>query len=140
MTLRGPAPQENRRRTNKDTFGAEKVLLTENEIAELRKIPDGDWFPEVRLWWRVWSGCAQSALFSATDWLRLRILMVTVQSYYQRPTAQKMAEIRQTEGLLGATYVDRMKARIKVEKPSAEKSEARADLRVIDSYRKKLIG
>ena len=141
MGISGPPPAANRRRNNKDTFGAEKVALNDDDLDldELRQIPEGDWQPEVKLWWHVWSHSAQSAVFTATDWLRLRVLIVTVESYYVRPTAQKMAEIRQTEGLLGATYVDRMRARMKVEKdPPA--ATAKTNLTVIDNYRKKLAG
>lgn len=140
MAISGPPPSEKRRRNNKDAFGAEKVVLpSEAELAELKKIPDGEWISEVELWWKVWSTCAQSALFTVTDWMRLRTLIVTVQSYHLRPTPQKMAEIRQTEGLWGATYVDRMKARLKIEVGPAEEPK-KADLKVIDDYRKKLAG
>jgi hypothetical protein len=137
MAGMGPPPKENRRRQNKDTYGAEKVELTEEQLTELRTIPEGDWLSEVRLWWRTWSTCAQAQLFTQTDWQRLRTLIVTVQSYHLRPTPQKMAEIRQTETLLGATYVDRMRARIKINKPD---EQPKAELRAIDDYRKRLAG
>lgn len=138
MGVPGKPPAENRRRRNADTFGAEKQVIPDGgQIDELRTIPAGEWCDQVKLWWRVWSTCPQSVLFTVTDWLRLHVLIVTVQSYYDRPTAQKMAEIRQTEGLLGATYVDRMKARIKVEKPEMD---TKPNLTVIDDYKKRLAG
>lgn len=140
MGIAGPPPAANRRRNNKDTFGAdEKTTLGAAEIPDdLKQIPEGDWRPQVQLWWRVWSTSPQSAVFTVTDWLRLHTLIVTVESYYQRPTAQKMAEIRQTEGLLGATYVDRLKARMKVETPGAE--EKKPNLAVVEDLRKRLTG
>lgn len=141
MALPGGPPQENKRRRNADTFNAEKIVLpTEAELIELKKIPEGDWLPEVQLWWRVWTTCAQSALFTVTDWMRLRTLIITLQSYHVRPTPQKMAEIRQTEGLWGATYVDRMKARIKITMPGQEDKPAPAGTTSIDEYRKRLAG
>ncbi len=137
MAIRGPAPAENRRRNNKDTFGAEKVTLTEEQLDEFRTIPEGNWHPETKLRWKGWTTCAQSQLFTVTDWLRLRELIVTRDSYQLKPTAQKMAELRQTEGLWGATYVDRMKARLRIEKPDSEKAEA-PKLAAIEDYKKRL--
>lgn len=118
MALPGVPPSENKRRRNGDAFGAEKVELTEEDLVKYKTIPEGTWHPEVLLWWECWTTCAQSTLFTVTDWMRLRTLIVTRQSYQDRPTPQKMAEIRQTEGLWGATYVDRMKARIRINRPA----------------------
>ena len=142
MAITGPPPKENRRRVNADTFGSTPVNLTEREVHELKQIPSGDWLPEVKLWWSVWTNCAQSQLFTATDWLRLRTLIVTMQSYYMRPSAQKMAEIRQTESMLGATYVDRMRARVKITKEGQQPAEVAppAGVAAIKDYRDRLAG
>lgn len=42
-----------------------------------------------------------------------------VNAYWVEPSTKVMAEIRLNESLLGATHVDRLRARIKVEKPTA---------------------
>jgi hypothetical protein len=138
MAIAGRPPAENKRRRNADTFGAERVTLTEEQLEEFRTIPEGKWHPETQLWWKGWTTCAQSQLFTVTDWLRLRELIVTRDSYQLRPTAQKMAELRQTEGLWGATYVDRMKARLKIETPGSQTQEEPPKLAVIADLKKRL--
>jgi hypothetical protein len=45
------------------------------------------------------------------------MLAPIVDAYWLEPTTKLLAEIRLNESLLGATHVDRMRARIKVEAP-----------------------
>jgi hypothetical protein len=74
-----------------------------------------------------------------TDWARLRLLAPLTADYLEKPTAMKMAEIRQNESLPGATHTDRLMARIKVESPAeASSSESVADVTGTSDYRKRL--
>jgi hypothetical protein len=89
-------------------------------------------------WWATWRRSPLAEAFLETDWERLAMLAPLVASYYARPHYTKLAEIRQNESLLGATHVDRLKARIKVEKPETPKPQP--GVTALDEYRNRLSG
>ncbi len=83
----------------------------------------------VRKWWDTWLASPMAENFTGTDYQRLLMLAPMVEEYYrlmdkasQRGSvtnAMKLyTEIRQSEGLLGATHLDRLRGRIKIEKES----------------------
>jgi hypothetical protein len=136
MAMPGPPPSENRRRRNADTYADVKATVVDD--GELvGPALEGQWSDLVRSWWDTWRRSPQAKAFLATDWMRLRMIAPLLQDYLAKPTALKMAEIRQNESLLGATYTDRLKARIKVEKP-AEDAAAPAGVTALNDYRTRL--
>lgn len=136
MAITGPPPSERRRRTNKDTYA--DVQATVAVTDEVRgPVLEGDWLPETVRWYETWRRSPQAAVFVATDWQRLAMLAPLVDDYFDRPHHLKLAEVRQNESLLGATHVDRLRARIKVEaKPAATPPGVAA----MDDYRTRLAG
>jgi hypothetical protein len=65
-------------------------------------------------------------VFTATDWQRLHMLAPLVEQYFAEPKQALLAEIRLNEQLLGATVVDRQRARMRI---TAEPSSAGATRR-----------
>lgn len=136
MAGNGPAPKESRRRRNADTYSGSGTVVADD--GQLRgPALEGGWSERARSWYDTWRRSPQAAVFVATDWMRLRMLVPLVESYLEAPHHMKLAEIRQNESLLGATHTDRLKARIKVERPSAA-AEAPAGVTALDDYRRAL--
>jgi hypothetical protein len=73
------------------------------------------WPPFVERWWDVWRNAPQAIDFEETDWLRLALLAPVYEAHLARPSAAALAEIRMNEERLGATVVDRMRARMTIE-------------------------
>lgn len=138
MAGNGPAPAPQRRRQNKDTYADVQATVTPD--AKLRG-PDlgGTWSPNTVAWYETWRRSPQAALFLATDWGRLQMMAPLVESYFGWPNDKKLAEIRQNESLLGATHVDRLRARIKVELEPAE-TVTPPGVTALDEYRARLTG
>ncbi len=136
--MRGPLPQENKRRRNVDTFaGHEKTVVDDGEITG-PPLEGPDWSAYARSYWDTWRRSPQAKTFLITDWMRLRMLVPLVESYLVAPTPQKLAEIRQNESLLGATHADRLRARIKVDKAPEGPAETPAGVTALDEYRRTL--
>src|SRR5882724_374878 len=136
MPAVGPAPSEKRRRNNKDTYADVQATVTDDgEVRgpELR----GTWSAEVKAWYETWRRCPQAATFISTDWQRLSLVALLVEEYFGGPSHYKLAEIRENETLLGATHVDRLRARIKVER---ELEAIPPGVAAIDEYRQRLSG
>jgi hypothetical protein len=135
----GPPPSEHKRRRNADTYADVKATVVDDGELVGPGLEGPDWSAHARSYWDTWRRSPQAKTFLATDWMRLRMLVPLVESYLSDPTPQKMAEIRQNESLLGATHADRLRARIKVEKP-AESTTPAAGVTALDEYRKSLAG
>jgi hypothetical protein len=134
----GPPPKENRRRRNADTYAdVRATVVDDGEL--VGPALEGDWTPMVRAWWDTWRRSPQAKTFLATDWMRLRMIAPLLEKYLAAPHHLVLAEIRQNESLLGATHTDRLKARIKVEKPT-ERVDAPAGVTAIQDYRNRLTG
>jgi hypothetical protein len=140
MAGHGPAPKENRRRTNADTYADVQARVVDDGEICGPALEGGDWSPMVRSWWDTWRRSPQAKTFLSTDWMRLRMVAPLLQDYLVRPTAIKLAEIRQNESLLGATHADRLRARMKVEKPATETTEVPAGVAAMEQYRNRLTG
>jgi hypothetical protein len=143
MAGNGPAPSESRRRRNADTYADVRTrLVVDEELRgpELRGGPDArsKWRTRTREWWDTWRRSPQACVFLDTDWERLRMIAVLVDQYWARPHHLIMAEIRLNESLLGATHVDRLKARMKVE--SAQPEGDASQVTALDEYRNRLSG
>lgn len=136
----GPPPSENKRRRNADSFADHKATVVDDGELVGPALEGPDWSQAARAYWDTWRRSPQAKAFLATDWMRLRMLVPLVESYLMNPMPQKLAEIRQNESLLGATHTDRMRARIKVEKPAPDAGEPPAGVTALDEYRKSLAG
>ncbi|MGH3762943.1 hypothetical protein [Actinophytocola sp.] len=68
----------------------------------------------------------QAQAFTVTDWQRLHMLAPLVDQYFAEPRKELLAEIRLNEGLLGATHVDRLRARITITPPANPNNESAA--------------
>ncbi len=136
MAGNGPAPKPNRRRRNADTYGGTQTAVVDDGQL-LGPALEGSWTDAARSWYDTWRRSPQAAVFTATDWLRLRMLAPLIESYLEVPHHMKLAEIRQNESLLGATHTDRLKARIAVQKTDQE-AEIPAGVTALDDYRRAL--
>lgn len=126
------APKPNAARRNAPSHG-EQVVVDDGVVRgpELA----GQYGPETLAWYGTWRSAPQAKLFLATDWSRLALLAPIVEAYFRRPSAAALSEIRMNEERLGATVVDRMRARIRVEDGDAAEvvplravGDARADV------------
>lgn len=72
------------------------------------------WDDDVNRWYGVWQLSAQAQIFQPTDWARLALLAPLVEKHFAAPTGATMSEIRLNEERLGATVVDRLRARISI--------------------------
>lgn len=116
MAGMGPPPAARKRRANPDTFQDHQITVSAEATADAPALPDEDYYtPATRRWYRTWCESPQAAAFVATDWQRLHMLAPLVEQYFDTPSTKLLSEIRLNESLLGATHVDRMRARIKVE-------------------------
>lgn len=132
----GPPPKETKRRRNADTYADVKAAVVDD--GERCGSPLGGVWPQYVLdWWDTWRRSPQAKAFVNTDWQRLRMLAPLVAAYWEAPDRSIMAEIRQNETLLGATYADRLRNRIKVERPAAAEVAA-AGVTALDEYRRQL--
>ncbi len=115
--MSGPLPKEQRQR-ERDTRrrGAEFATVEDDAVVRGPEL-DGDYSPATLAWYDVWRRSPQAALFESTDWLRLALLAPMVEKHLESPSAAAMSEIRMNEERLGATYADRLRARIKIERP-----------------------
>jgi hypothetical protein len=129
MAGNGPPPSENKRRRNKDEFAEHAVTVDSGGEMHGPQLPDADRYEPVTVdWYETWRRAPQAAAFTVTDWQRLHMLAPIVDAYWKAPTTKLLSEIRLNESLLGATHVDRMRARIKVEPPKPKTPPGVTDL------------
>lgn len=137
MPGRGPAPNPERRRRNKDETPSTPIAPGRAEAPEL---PGADGLRlETVQWYATWAESAQAAAFLSTDWQRLHMLARIVDRYYADPSTKDMAEIRLNEERLGATVADRLRSRMVLEEEtkatparSVKASDPRARLRAVE--------
>lgn len=136
----GPPPKESKRRTNADTYADIQAKLTEDDSVRGPELPGKDgYLPQTVEWYETWRRSPQASTFVNTDWQRLHFVAALVDRYWQNPHHLVMAEIRQSESLLGATYTDRLRARMKVEKAAPEATpQQQAGVTAINKYKNKL--
>lgn len=140
MAGNGPPPSENRHRRNADTFEDQAVTVSADAAAEAPELPHGPMYgPQTRAWYETWTRAPQAAAFTVTDWQRLHMLAPIVEQYFLAPSTKLLSEIRLNESLLGATHVDRLRGRIKIEQPAAPSSRPPADVPDLTERRKRLM-
>lgn len=130
MAGSGPIPKDpsQRRRRNADPI-AGAVLPAGGPEGPTPELPGGhDYDTRTLGWYETWRHSPQAALFLATDWQRLHMLVELVERYWAIPTKELLAEIRLNEASLGATASDRARLRWSVAEPetSAPRKSASA--------------
>lgn len=121
MAGKGPAPKQQHQR-ERDTRRRQAGAVSLRADGELRgpELPDRPqgWHPETIIWWDTWRRSPQAQLFEATDWetLKRAALLHDYVWTSPKPSAAAISELRLIEERMGATYVDRQRARIRIEK------------------------
>lgn len=134
----GPPPAENRRRRNKDEFEEGAVAVSAGSGVDAPELPNaGMYGPQTLAWYANWCRAPQAAVFTVTDWQRLHMLAPLVEEYWGAPSTKLLAEIRLNESLLGATHLDRLRGRIKVEQPQREAVRGPAQVADMTAARRK---
>ena len=117
-TLHAGKPEGARRRRNSPTH--DTTVLVPDGVVRGRSLQEAtgkaEWLPQVVEWWETWRRSPQAQVFEETDWVRLAMIAPFVQACWIKPSAAAMAEIRMTEERLGATHVDRMRARMRIDR------------------------
>lgn len=119
MAGRGPAPKpaDQRRHRIKDPIPTTNLVddgaLLGPELDKLtgRK----NWPPQVQNWYKIWRSSPQAKQFIDTDWQRLGMVAYLLEQYLTDPKSTILSEIRLNEERLGATVVDRQRARMQIE-------------------------
>lgn len=122
MAGRGPAPKdpEKRQRRNAPTFP--EVVLGTEPAAGAPKIARAAWrrlHVETRAWWHDWVSAPQASQFGATDWRRLRMVVLPLVERLNRAIDDQddarivklSAELAKQEREFGATPAARMQLR-----------------------------
>lgn len=127
----GPVPKETHQR-ERDTIRRQGDAQTVTPDGVLRgpELP-GKYGPETVAWYDNWRRSAQAQLFISTDWQRLIMLAPLVDAYYRVPSTAMLGEIRLNEERLGATYVDRMRAKIRVDNGESQPDATVTQLRAV---------
>lgn len=119
MAGRGPAPKpaDQRRRRNADPVAAIPLSDDGKKRGPTLRALTGTsaWADQTIAWYETWRSSPQAQVFLGTDWRRLALLAPAVESYFARPSAALLSEIRLNEERLGATVVDRQRARMVVQ-------------------------
>lgn len=141
----GPPPNPKRRRRNADTFAAGAATVSASSSVEAPKLRNANQYSnQTRAWYRTWCSSPQAQAFTVTDWQRLHMLAPLVDKYFAEPRKDLLAEIRLNESLLGATHMDRLRARITITpaaNPAADDSPAdNAVVARLDERRRRLMG
>lgn len=122
MAGRGPTPQTHRQR-ERDTRRRASELAKVKDDGELRG-PDFPLdivrtpHPATLEWWDTWRGAPQAQLFVSTDWQTLKRAARLQDDVMSSPrvSAAAVSELRLIEERLGATYADRLRARIAIDR------------------------
>jgi hypothetical protein len=101
------------------------------------------WDAATEAWYETWRRSPQAQVFEDTDWQRLHMLAPLVQLYWLTGgDAKLLAEIRQNEERLGATYTDRQRARMRIVAPelAGDEQPGMASVTHMDDVRARLQG
>lgn len=143
MGGRGPVPKEERQRkrdTNRRTAGT-TIVAADGQLRG--PVFPKEWIPNPHpaalKWWDTWRRSAQAQMFTPTDWESLKkgaLLVHRVWAGALDTPISAYSELRLIEEKFGATYVDRMRAKVTIpfdrpeeqEKPVA-KTTSKADMK-----------
>lgn len=152
MAGMGPAPKEGKLGRYQSELDKPEIELEAGSFEAPRLPGYREYSYKVKRWWDTWCASPQAQTFTGTDWQRLLMLAPLVAQYYElietpravRSALLVMTEIRQNESLLGATHLDRLRGRIKIDRePSAgaeddDETATPEGVAVLAHYRKEL--
>ena len=119
MAGRGPAPKpaDQRRHRIKDQVATTHLVDDGAKRGPELHILTGrkNWPAMVTKWFDVWRTSPQSKQFIDTDWQRLGMVAYLLEQYLADPKSTILSEIRLNEERLGATVVDRQRARMVID-------------------------
>jgi hypothetical protein len=119
MAGRGPAPKPADQKRNRriDPIGTSHLVDDGQRLGpDLTELTGRkDWPPMVIKWFETWRAAPQAKQFIDTDWQRLGLVAYLYEQYLIEPKSTILSEIRLNEERLGATVVDRQRARMVVE-------------------------
>lgn len=125
MAGRGPAPKpaDQRRHRIKDQIPTTNLVDDGALLGPtLDKLTGRKTWPvQVQNWYKIWRSSPQAKQFIDTDWQRLGMVAYLLEQYLAEPKSTILSEIRLNEERLGATVVDRQRARMQIE--SKEKAQ-----------------
>lgn len=75
-----------------------------------------EWPEQVSKWYQIWRTAPQAKAFIDTDWQRLGMVAYLYEQFLLDPKPNLLSEIRLNEERLGATLVDRQRARMNIER------------------------
>ncbi|QKW48859.1 hypothetical protein HUT08_04110 [Streptomyces buecherae] len=118
---RGPAPDPNARRRNREHALGEHALTA--EPGEGRALPKalGVTTGGAKRFWRTWAAAPQTRHWLETDWAELELTTRIVDAFYQGDV-RLAGEIRQRVGRWGATTEDRARLRMNFDKQADEEA------------------
>ncbi len=135
----GPPPNrsDQRRRVNKP----EGVQVTKAPGAETVVPPDADqdWHPVATRWFDSLKTSGQSTFYEDSDWATAYLIAESMSRELntgEPPTGAAMGAWLKAMGSLMVTEGDRRRARLELQRPSAE--EVPADVSELDEYRARL--
>lgn len=127
MAGRGPAPKpaDQRRHRIPDPIASTDLVDDGAKLGpELKDLTGRTNFPPMVLkWYDTWRTSPQAKSFIATDWQRLGMVAFIFELYLAEPKATLLSEIRLNEERLGATIVDRQRARMNVERTEGKSAQ-----------------
>lgn len=155
MAGMGPPPKDGDRLGRSKSELDEPLLTFAGASSAPPKLPKyREYHYRTKRWWDAWCDCPQAASFTQTDWNRLLMLAPLVEAYNRMTDVDALtelnpsnaikilAEIRQNESLLGATHLDRLRGRIKIERDKNAGAENEDDppegVAILDEYRRAL--
>lgn len=146
MAGQGPLPRSQHQRP-RDTRRrqAGTVELTADEITRGPALPASiaDPHPETVEWWDTWRRSPQAQVFAETDWAGLKRAALLHDQVWKspKPSAAAVTELRLIEERYGATYVDRLRAKMHIASEGTGSAEV-LHLRPVrnDSIRDRLAG
>lgn len=136
-TMHAPKPEGQRRRRNTPAVNEREIV--DDGVLRGPELPAWQpWDAATEAWYETWRRSPQAQVFADTDWQRLHMLAPLVQQYWlSGGDAKLLAEIRQNEERLGATYTDRQRARMRIVSPAlaGETQPGMASVTSIDAAR-----
>ncbi|USL85090.1 terminase small subunit [Arthrobacter phage SWEP2] len=133
MAGRGPAPKEQHQR-ERDTRRrqGDAISLVPDGVVRGPELPESiiDPHPETIVYWEAWRRAPVAQLFQPTDWEGLKRAALLHDYVWKagstpggKPSAAAISELRLIEERYGGSFVDRQRAKIRIEKEEADKKD-----------------
>lgn len=124
MAGHGPAPKPEGQKRHRiaDKIETSHLLDDGSQLGPELSVLTGrsDWPAPVERWFHVWRTSPQAKAFIDTDWQRLGMVAFLYEQFLIEAKPNLLSEIRLNEERLGATVVDRQRARMNIERADAQ--------------------